>query len=257
MNLISNAYKFTPAGGTIWVTLEEFADGDDRGIYEFRVKDTGIGMNEEFAERVFDAFERERTSTVSGIQGTGLGMAITKNIVDLMGGSINVITAPGKGTEFIINLRFNFAEQEQSADENEDMPLTTADFAGKRLLLVDDIEVNREIAKMLLMGAGFVVDTAVNGQEAVDKVTAAEVGFYDAVLMDIQMPVMDGYEATRAIRALPDKKLAAVPILAMTANAFSDDVRAAREAGMDGHIAKPIDIPKMMAALADVLKKGK
>ena len=274
LNLISNAFKFTPENGTVSVSLAQTGAATD-GIarFELRVKDSGIGMSADFAEKVFDAFERERTSTVSGIQGTGLGMAITKSIVDLMGGDIRVNTAPGEGTEFIINVNFKLAEsltpqesargtkiEENSASkdyENQaqnliEKPLTL-DFSKMRVLLVDDMDINREIAFMLLSDMGFTVDTAVNGKEAVEKIAAAKAGFYDAVLMDIQMPVMDGYEATREIRQLSDKDKARVPVIAMTANAFAEDVQKAREAGMNAHIAKPIDLTAISKTLAEVL----
>ena len=253
LNLLSNAYKFTPEGGNISVTLKQISEVRDVfADYELRVKDSGIGMTPEFAAKVFEAFERERTSTVSKIQGTGLGMAITKSIVDLMGGTIKVITAPGEGTEFIIEITFELAEdmQEEIIDEKA---AQVVDFTNKKLLLVDDIEVNREIAKMLLESEGFIVDTASDGSEAVKKVAESAAGDYDAVLMDIQMPIMNGYEAAREIRKLDNKKLASVPIIAMTANAFSEDVKNALDAGMNGHIAKPIDVPKMMETLAKIL----
>ena len=253
LNLVSNAYKFTPSGGNISVKLEELEySRDGKALYEFRVKDTGIGMSEEFAQKIFEAFEREKTSTVSGIQGTGLGMAITKSIVELMGGTIRVETEQGRGTEFFVRLGFDLAEPPVEASD-EEAGKSAADFTGKKLLLVDDVDVNREIGKMLLMEAGFDVDTAVNGKEALDKVAGSDPGRYDAVLMDVQMPVMGGYEATRLIRELDDPALASIPILAMTANAFSEDIEAAREAGMNGHIAKPIDVPKMLKALSGVL----
>ena len=260
LNLLSNAYKFTPEGGSISVTLKQFGtetvDGKIFGKYEFRVKDSGIGMTPEFAAKVFEAFERERTSTVSKIQGTGLGMAITKNIIDLFKGTIDVVTAPNEGTEFVVNVNFELSGAEDQSDESnaiDEALEENADFDQKTLLLVDDIEVNREIAKMMLEMAGFIIDTAENGQEAVDMVAASTPGDYAAVLMDIQMPVMDGYAAARAIRALSDQKLANIPIIAMTANAFAEDVQAAKDAGMDGHIAKPIDVGKMMETLTEVL----
>ena len=262
LNLLSNAYKFTPKGGTISVTLTEKDVDETEAAFELRVKDSGIGMAKEFAATVFESFTRERTSTVSGIQGTGLGMAITKNIVDMMGGTIDVETAPGAGTEFIVSFRLRLApelaeEEEKKAAARQAEPADGdgggASFVGNKLLLVDDIDVNREIAKMLLMGAGFEIDTAVNGKEAVDKVAAASPGTYSAVLMDIQMPVMNGYEAAQAIRALHGEQ-SKVPILAMTANAFSEDVAKAKEVGMNGHIAKPIDIPQMMRTLEKVIK---
>ena len=263
LNLISNAYKFTPAGGSITVTLAQLPNAPEgRAAFELRVKDTGIGMTKEVAKKVFNAFERERTSTVSGIQGTGLGMAITKSIIDLMGGSIEVITAPDEGTEFIVRLEFPVVQEssetlsDKAAKSSADTQIDAeANLPNKHLLLVDDIEVNREIAKMLLEGAGFIVDTAVNGQEAVEKIAASTPGEYGAVLMDIQMPIMDGYQATAAIRQLKDRRLAQIPVLAMTANAFNEDVKAAKAAGMDGHIAKPIDVAQMIKTLTQVLNK--
>ena len=253
LNLLSNAYKFTPRFGSINVTLWQI-DGKSREYadYELRVRDSGIGMAPEFAEHVFEEFERERTSTVSGIQGTGLGMAITKSIVDLMGGTIEVVTAPNEGTEFIIRLRLALCEETQEAAEEREE--AAADFSRMRLLLVDDNEINREIAILLLEEAGFRVDSGENGRQAVDMITAAPAGTYDAVLMDIQMPVMNGYEAARAIRALPESAKAGIPVIAMTANAFSEDIRAAKEAGMNAHIAKPIDVSKMMETLGTVLR---
>ena len=255
LNLLSNAYKFTPEGGKISVTLKQLgASHDESADYELHVKDSGIGMTPEFAAKVFEAFERERTSTVSKIQGTGLGMAITKSIVDLMGGNIKVITAPGEGTEFVVNVNFKLAEEmEEELAEEIKNAAQVIDFENKKLLLVDDIEVNREIAKMLLESEGFIVDTAGDGSEAVEKVAASKPGDYDAILMDIQMPIMNGYEAAKKIRELENPKLANVPIIAMTANAFSEDVKAALDAGMNAHIAKPIDVPKMMETLAKIL----
>ena len=265
LNVLSNAYKFTPEGGTVSASiLETGLGGDGFGSYEIRVRDSGIGMSREFASRMFNAFERERTSTISGEEGTGLGLAITKSIVDLMGGTIEVLTAPGAGTEIIIVLRLKPAEDEALPDtESRDVAIPeeaseptaeAIDFTTKRLLLVEDNAINMEIARMILDQAGFMVETAVNGQIAVDMVKASAPGYYDAILMDIQMPVMDGYEATRAIRGLEDKALASVPILAMTANAFKEDEKAAEEAGMQGHIAKPIDIGVMLKKITAVLK---
>ncbi len=255
LNLISNAYKFTPNDGKISVTLAQINDGADGfGEYEFRVKDTGIGMTAEFAAKVFEAFERERTSTVSKIQGTGLGMAITKSIIDLMNGTIEVVTAPNEGTEFIVNVKFKLSDEIIDDEPTETETDGEIDFSQKKLLLVEDIDVNREIAIMLLEGAGFTVDYAVNGKDAVEKVAASKPGDFDAVLMDIQMPVMNGYEAAQAIRKLENKKLAEIPIIAMTANAFSEDIQAAKKAGMNSHIAKPLDVPKMMETLAEVLR---
>ena len=258
LNLTSNAYKFTPEGGKISITLtEKNSPVENVGFYELRVKDSGIGMSPEFAKTVFEPFTRERTSTVSGIQGTGLGMAITKSIIDLMKGSIEVVTAPGKGTEFILNIELPLVDKPEveedppAIDEVKDL-----DFSDKKLLLVEDIEVNREIAIMILEEVGFQVDYAVNGKDAVEKVAKSKVGDFDAVLMDIQMPVMNGYEAAKAIRKLENPALAKIPIIAMTANAFSEDVERAKAAGMNDHVAKPLDVPKMMETLQKVLSQN-
>ena len=257
LNLISNAYKFTPEGGSITVTLTETGATETEGSYELRVKDTGMGMSQDFADRVFDAYERERTA--SGIQGTGLGMAITKHIVDLMHGVIEVDTEKGKGTEFIVRASFPLTEDEPEEPAETKVPENaepSMDFTGVRLLLVDDLDVNREMAKMILGGSGFIVETAENGKIALDMVAASSPGYYRLILMDVQMPVMNGYEATEAIRALPDPALASIPIIAMTANAFAEDVQNAKAAGMDDHIAKPLNIPEMMSTLERILKKS-
>ncbi|MBQ1312226.1 MAG: response regulator, partial [Blautia sp.] len=265
LNVLSNAYKFTPEGGNITASLCETGSGENGyGSYEIRVQDSGIGMSREFAEKIFTAFERERTSTVSGVEGTGLGMSITKSIVDLMGGTIEVITAPGSGTTIVIRLKLKLAEEkdvtydrpEKTDSTGEDQENTVVDFTGRRVLLVEDNMINMEIANMILSGAGFTVETAENGRIAVDMVSASEPGYYDAVLMDIQMPVMDGYEAAREIRSLNNKDLADIPILAMTANAFKEDEIAVLEAGMQAHIAKPVDVGLLMKTLASVLGKA-
>ena len=250
LNLLSNAYKFTPKGGAVSVHLEETGPAD----YELRVKDSGIGMSADFLENVFTPFERERTSTVSGIQGTGLGLSITKSIVELMSGTVAVTSEPGKGAEFIIRLPLPAAEAPAELPEERGSE-GGVDFTAMRLLLVEDNAINMEIAKMILTQAGFMLDTAEDGKAALDIVSQSQPGDYDAILMDIQMPVMNGYEATRAIRALPDPALAGIPIIAMTANVFQEDVQAARNAGMDGHIAKPLDVEKMLSTLAQVLSK--
>ena len=263
-NLLANAVKFTSEGGSIWLTmsqLEPTYEVEDRAIYEIRVKDTGIGMDKAFIKHIFEPFERERTSTVSKIQGTGLGMAITKNIVDMMGGTIEVESQKGVGTEFIIRLELRLQAEAGAANEEGAKQHShaegVAEFAGKRLLLAEDNELNREIACMLLSKYGFVIDTAENGQEAVDLVAASAPDHYDLVLMDIQMPVMDGHEATRRIRNLEDKELAKVPVVAMTANAFDEDRKAAKECGMNGFISKPINMQEVVQALRMCLQDHK
>ena len=388
LNLLSNAMKFTMPGGIVSVCIiQKGTASDGRVSYEFQIKDTGIGMSDEFQRHIFEPFERERTSTVSGIQGTGLGMAITKNIVDMMGGTISVVSQEGKGTTFTVSLQlrtcrgpvrqevipelkglralvadddFNSCSSvtkmlstigmrpdwttsgkeavlrvklaEEQNDEyavfivdwlipdmngievvrrirgiiGEEKPiiiLTAYDwsdieeeareagvtafcskpiflselreilespftaqsaekrvseeepsFAGKKIFLVEDNELNQEIAVEILQEAGFVMDVADDGAAAVEKLKAAEPGQYDVVLMDIQMPIMNGYEATKQIRALDSPWLADLPIIAMTANAFEEDKKAALDAGMNGHIAKPIDVPGLLALLREILK---
>ncbi len=252
MNLLSNACKFTPENGKVSFSLRETGYNGDIGSYEFRIKDNGIGMSPEFVQHIFTPFERERTSTVSKIQGTGLGMAIAKNIMDRMGGRIEIFTEQGKGTEFVLSLDLPIVEH--TADESAEELLHLSSETG-RLLLVEDNEINMEIASLMLTHAGFEIEKAENGQIAVEKVAGSEPGYYDAVLMDVQMPVMDGYTAARAIRSLDRPELAGIPIIAMTANAFREDVLAAEEAGMNGHIAKPLDADKMIAVIRETLKR--
>ena len=259
LNLLSNAVKFTPPGGTVSVRVSQLPNASaGRGLYEIRVKDNGIGMSREFAEKIFEPFERERSSTVSRIQGTGLGMPIAKNIIDMMGGAIEVHTEQGVGTEFVVLLPLKTAPGRQEAGKERTLPAPSEFeyFQGRRLLLVEDNELNREIALELLGRYGFVIDTAENGAVAVEKVAASTPGHYGLVLMDIQMPVMDGYEATRAIRGLEDPALARIPILAMTANAFDEDRRAAMACGMNGFLTKPIQIEELIQALQSVFRSG-
>ena len=389
LNLLSNAIKFTPAGGTVSVRLRQFPS-TQKGCakYEIRVKDNGIGMSQEFAQKIFDPFERERTSTVSKIQGTGLGMAISKNIVNMMGGTIDIQTQKNKGTEFIISLMLRIQSEQHRVEKiteleglkalvvdddfntcdsvtkmlvkvgmrsewtlsgkeavlrarqsmelgdafhayiidwrlpdmngievtrqirslhddtpiiiltaydwsdieveakaagvtafcskpmfisdlretlmsalgqkltdasQELLPEKNADFKDRHILLVEDNELNREIAQEILREYGFRVDTAENGEVAVEKVSTAAPGSYDLVLMDVQMPVMDGYTATRKIRALDDPARAKIPILAMTANAFDEDRCNALESGMNGFLSKPIVISDLVQELHKIL----
>ncbi|MBR4343391.1 MAG: transporter substrate-binding domain-containing protein [Lachnospiraceae bacterium] len=251
LNILSNSIKFTPDGGKISFSVSEkqLPDNDLAG-FEFKVKDNGIGISKEFQKSIFEPFTREKTSTVSGIQGTGLGMAITKNIVDLMGGTIEVKSEEGKGSEFIVYIPCKLAETAASSEQNGN---EVHDFSGKRVLLAEDNDMNQLIANAILTELGFEVDIAINGKEAVDKIESNTSGYYDIVLMDIQMPVMDGYEATKAIRALGDKKKAEIPIVSVTANAFEEDKQMALKSGMNDHLAKPYDIPQITKTLAELL----
>ncbi len=258
LNLLGNAVKFTTPGGTICVRVfEETGKNEDDAVYEFCVKDTGIGMSEEFQKRLFEPFERERSSTASGIQGTGLGMAITKNIVEMMGGTISVISKKGVGTEFTVRLPVKkvHAGQAQAApaEEEDSAPAGRTSIEGKRILLVEDNDFNREIAGEILGEAGMFVEMAEDGSIAIDKLLEKGPGYYDLVLMDIQMPVMDGYTATQVIRSFKNKELANIPIIAMTANAFEEDKRKALETGMNAHIAKPVDVKQLLDTLERIL----
>lgn len=244
LNLLSNALKFTSEGGEVSAVLRQTQVLGERVYFELTVSDTGIGMSEEFASHVFEAYARERSKTVSEIQGTGLGMAITKNFVDLMGGDIDVMTKLGEGTSFVIHLNFLKAQPLPKASENA--VHKRMDFTGLRVLLVDDNEINREVGRAILETEGIVISEACDGQEAVDLVMKDPKAF-NAILMDIRMPVMNGYEATKAIRAFSQ-----IPIIAMSADAFAEDVHRAHDVGMDGHIAKPIDVKKMLETLEEV-----
>ncbi len=244
--------KFTPEHGKIsFRTIEKPVDREGMTSFEFRIKDNGIGIGEEFKKDIFEAFTRERSSTISGIQGTGLGMAITKNIVDMMGGTIEVESREGEGSEFIVNIPCEISRKEVNKSPKRNSMVR---FEGKRILLAEDNELNQQIATAILEGAGFAVEIAQDGTQAVDMMKEHNAGYYDAVLMDIQMPYMDGYEASRRIRALEDSEKSSVPIAAVTANAFEEDRKNAIEAGMNGHLAKPYDVPKMLDTLADLLK---
>ena len=252
LNVLSNALKFTPAGGSISITAAERPGGAaDTAVYEFRIQDTGIGMAPEFLERIFEPFERERTSTVSGIQGTGLGMSITKNLVELMNGQISVESQKGRGSTF--TLTFSFPISGAPGGRQAPAAPGPAQLTGRRLLLVEDNELNQEIAVAILEEAGCVVEVASNGAEAVEKVLLSADDPCDLILMDIQMPVMDGIEATKAIRAMDDPRLAHLPIVAMTANAFEEDRQRVLAAGMNGHLGKPIDVDKLFATLQSIL----
>ena len=266
INLLGNAVKFTPAGGKIYLKAHQSMQAPEGyGVYIFKVQDTGIGIAPEFIDKVFQAFEREKNTTLSGIQGTGLGLSITKRITEMMGGQISVQSAEGQGTEFTVKVVFllqdikedvveSDMEERKQQEENLRNQERQEVFAGKRVLLVEDNDLNREIARMLLTEEGLIIDEVVNGQQAVDAIRNSQPGYYELVLMDIQMPIMDGYEATRQIRNLSNRILANVPIVAMTANAFAEERRKALACGMNGHIAKPIDVNVLFETIKQILK---
>ena len=245
LNLISNALKFTPEGGKIEVTVsqESSPQGENYVRTHFWVKDTGIGMTKEFQKIIFESFVREDSARVQRTEGTGLGMAIAKYIVDAVGGSIELTSEVGKGTEF--HVIFDF-ERGEEAEVERSLPL---DFTGKRLLVAEDNEINWEIANELLTAAGFAVDWAENGKICVEKYRLAEPGYYDAILMDLRMPEMNGLEAAREIRVMEREKGQRIPILAMTADAFSEDVKACLDCGMNAHLAKPLNIQELLRLL--------
>ena len=256
-NLLSNAIKFTETGGKIIFRISEKADiKDGYALYELSVKDTGIGMSEEFIDTIFDTFTRERTSTVSGITGTGLGMAISKNLVDLMGGTISVKSKKGVGSEFKVVLPTQLILEDDSKETEEIVlepynkkGLSKSGKESPMILVVEDNELNREIICDILKTEGFSIEEAFNGLEAVQILEASKKGYFDCVLMDVQMPIMDGYEATKTIRASNNEFVNKIPIIAMTANAFDEDKRKALECGMNMHISKPIKVDELLETL--------
>ena len=254
MNILSNAVKYTPTGGHIRLEVEELTHTEHYAKYRFVVQDDGIGMSEEFQKHIFEPFERERTSTVSKVQGTGLGMAITRSIVDLMGGSISVESASGKGTRFEvvlelpIDIEADTAQKAQALPEEDD---AVSPLSGMKFLCAEDNALNAEILQMLLETKGASCTICSNGQEIVDAFASVRPGEYDMILMDVQMPVMDGLEATRHIRNGENPLGRTIPILAMTANAFLEDMQKSKEAGMDEHLSKPVDI----SALEQTVKR--
>ena len=243
VNITSNAVKYTPDGGSIVIRaadVETLADGKHR--YCFSVKDTGVGISPEFLPHIFESFSRETNSTINKIQGTGLGMAITSRLVNLMGGSITVDSELGKGSQFTVTIDLKTWEngEQKNSDNKNDQDISYS-FDGKRVLLVEDNDINAEIASLVLKQYGIVTERAVNGEKGVEAVKNGGDNYFDAVLMDIQMPVMNGYEATRAIREMDGQYYKNLPIIAMSANAYDDDIRASLESGMNRHIAKPFD----------------
>ena len=252
-NLISNAVKYTPVGGTVRITTEELpCDRTDCVRICSTVSDTGIGMSAEFLPHLFEPFSRERSTTAGKIDGTGLGMPIVKKLIDLMGGTIEVKSSPGKGSSFAVTLTHRLAKSENYR-KTLSASVGSMNFTGKRILLAEDNDLNAEIAEAILTPMGFRVDRVGDGICCVDRLEKEPSGTYDLILMDIQMPGMDGYKATRLIRGLPDRAKAETPIIAMTANAFAEDRRKALDTGMNDHIAKPVSAEKLRETLTEVL----
>ena len=253
MNLLSNAVKYTLEGGKIVLDIEEKPSARDGFMtLQIRVSDNGIGISKEYVPYIFDAFTRERSSSESGIIGTGLGLRIVKSFVDLMNGDISVKSEPGKGTCFTVEISCRKIPEEELQQQMEEQPENVS-LAGRRLLLAEDNGLNAEIAMTILQDADAEVELAADGKIAVDKLQDVPVGYYDAILMDIQMPNMNGYEATKAIRKLTDER-AKIPIIAMTANAFEEDRQAALAAGMDDYVAKPVEISELFRTIMKHLK---
>ena len=267
INLLGNAVKFTPEDGEVSLHVyQEMVAPSGYGVYIFKVKDNGIGIAPEFIDSVFKAFEREKSVDSSSIQGTGLGLSIAKNIVEMMGGKITLESELGKGTEFTVKVVFMLCDESEGIQSHSKSNMQKANeyvnkvkeqqaiFKNKKLLLVEDNNLNREIARKLLESQGFVIEEAVHGKEAVTEMEAAHANEYAAVLMDIQMPIMDGYEATKAIRDLDNRIVANVPIVAMTANAFGEERRKAFACGMNGYITKPIEIDVLFETLKQIIE---
>ena len=258
LNLISNAVKYTASGGRVTIRITELdCDRDDYVRIRTQVIDTGIGMSEEFLPSLFDAFARERNTTVGKVAGTGLGMPIIKKYIDMMGGTIEAESKLGEGSKFTVTLEYRIADKsyyEQDTEKSSDMDETDR-INGKHVLLAEDNDLNAEIAEFILEDMGLIVDRVEDGVQCVHKIEQSPAGTYDLILMDIQMPNMDGYKATQAIRRLADKEKSGIPIIAMTANAFEEDRKKALEKGMNGHIAKPVDIEKMRKILQNTFKR--
>jgi len=258
VNILSNAIKYTPSGGSVMLNIGELAcDEPGYMIVRTSVSDTGIGMSRDYLTKIFDAFTRERNTTKSKITGSGLGMSIVKKYVDLLGGTIDVESELGKGSTFTVTLKHRIADEsyyEKTQTENSET--CSEILEGKNILLAEDNDLNAEIAEVILERAGLKIERVEDGIQCVNRIMKMPAGTYDMILMDIQMPQMDGYKATRVIRRLPDKDKACIPIIAMTANAFEEDKRKAIAAGMNGHIAKPIQVDKLLSTLKTILTEN-
>ena len=257
VNILSNAIKYTPAGGSVMVNIDELpCDEPGYMIVRTRVSDTGIGMSKEYLTKIFEAFTREQNTTKSKIAGTGLGMSIVKKYVDLLGGTIEVESELGKGSTFTVTLKHKIADESYYVKKYAENPVKGSEILeGRKILLAEDNDLNAEIAEAILERAGLNIERVEDGIQCVNRITEMPAGTYDMILMDIQMPNMNGYKATQAIRHLSDKDKACIPIIAMTANAFEEDKRDAIAAGMNGHIAKPIQVEKLLSILTEIVRK--
>ena len=255
VNILSNAIKYTPSGGSVMVNVDELpCDEPGYMIVRTRVSDTGIGMSQDYLTKIFEAFTREQNTTKSKIAGSGLGMSIVKKYVELLGGTINVESELGKGSIFTVTLKHRIADEDYYEKKHiENLESDMEILKGRNILLAEDNDLNAEIAEAILERAGLKTERVEDGIQCVNRIEKMPAGTYDMILMDIQMPKMDGYKATQAIRHLPDK--ACIPIIAMTANAFEEDKRDAIAAGMNGHIAKPIQIDRLLSVLAEIIRQ--
>ena len=256
VNILSNTMKYTPSGGSVMINIDELpCSGPGYMIVRTRVSDTGIGMSQEYLTNIFEAFTREQNTTKSKIAGTGLGMSIVKKYVDLLGGTINVESELGKGSTFTVTLKHRIADESYYVKKYIEESETGSEILeGRNILLAEDNDLNAEIAEAILESAGLKIERVEDGIQCVNRIEKMPADTYDMILMDIQMPQMDGYKATQAIRNLPDKDKASIPIVAMTANAFLTDVDDAIKSGMNQHISKPIDFKKLFSLLKKVIK---
>lgn len=263
-NILENAVKYTPAGGRVDFIAELLQDAPGSGKFRFEVRDTGIGMSEEFLPKMFEPFEQEEEGGTTLYGGTGLGLAVSKNIIDFMGGKIDAYSVKGSGTTIVVTVELEKAEQaaeeaavesrkEVSGEAQKKSGKKDYDFSGKRILLVEDNDINIEITRNILLHKNFEVDVALNGKECVDRYLEKALGYYDVILMDIRMPVMDGLTAAKVIRESSHGDSKTVPIIAMTANVFEEDVKKSFEAGMDAHLSKPLDIRQMYELLSQLV----
>lgn len=263
-NILENAVKYTPAGGRVDFIAELLQDAPGSGKFRFEVRDTGIGMSEEFLPKMFEPFEQEEEGGTTLYGGTGLGLAVSKNIIDFMGGKIDAYSVKGSRTTIVVTVELEKAEQaaeetvvesrkEVSGEAQKKSGKKDYDFSGKRILLVEDNDINIEITRNILLHKNFEVDVALNGKECVDRYLEKAPGYYDVILMDIRMPVMDGLTAAKVIRESSHGDSKTVPIIAMTANVFEEDVKKSFEAGMDAHLSKPLDIRQMYELLSQLV----